>query len=125
MREDHGVDPLEVAGYFPLNRVLEGLFDITQKVLRPRPTSSSTTPAAWHADASLYEMQNPDTGDTVAYFYMDLFPREGKFTHAAAFPLVPAAKSTPTGTGSSRCPRSWPTSPNPTATGHRSSATRR
>ena len=30
----------------------------------------------------------PQTGEEVARFFMDLFPREGKFSHAAAFPLV-------------------------------------
>jgi Zn-dependent oligopeptidase len=36
---------------------------------------------------TLYEIRGKASGELIAYFYADLFPREGKFYHAAAFPL--------------------------------------
>jgi Zn-dependent oligopeptidase len=90
LREDHGVDQLEVASYFPLRRVLAGLFDITEKVFG-LSYAELDNDGAWHPDASLFEMRDAGSDETIAFFYMDLFPRDGKFTHAAAFPLVPAA----------------------------------
>ena len=43
---------------------------------------------AWHPDVTLYEIHDKASGELIAHFYADLFPREGKFYHAAAFPLV-------------------------------------
>ena len=87
-RERFGVDPSEVASYFPLDRVLEGMFAITGEVFgleyRKHPTV-----AAWHPDAVAYDILDAADGSHLATFYMDLFPREGKFGHAAAFDLVP------------------------------------
>jgi thimet oligopeptidase len=37
----------------------------------------------------LYEIIDKAGREHLAYFYADLFPREGKFSHAAAFPLYP------------------------------------
>ena len=42
---------------------------------------------AWHPDVTLYEIHDKASGELIAHFYADLFPREGKFYHAAAFPL--------------------------------------
>jgi Zn-dependent oligopeptidase len=39
-----------------------------------------------------YRVDDADTGRQIAHFHMDLFPREGKFSHAAAFPLVPGRR---------------------------------
>ena len=39
-------------------------------------------------DVRLFEIRDRASGDLLANAYMDLFPREGKFSHAAAFPLV-------------------------------------
>ena len=43
---------------------------------------------AWHPDVFLYEIRNRGGEEAIAFFYADLFPREGKFGHAAAFPLI-------------------------------------
>ena len=40
----------------------------------------------------LYEILDRASGDLLAFAYADLFPRDGKFTHAAAFPLVVARR---------------------------------
>ena len=42
----------------------------------------------WHPDVKLYEITDAAGGEPIAYFYMDLFPREGKYKHAAAFSLL-------------------------------------
>jgi thimet oligopeptidase len=88
---DYGVDPNEVAEYFPLDQVLDGLFAITAEVfgLRYRTVDQ---PRAWHADVTLHEILDAGSGEHLAYFYADLFPRPGKYTHAAAFPLVPGRR---------------------------------
>lgn len=89
-RERHGVDPNEVSQYFPLESVLEGLFSITGDVfgLDYSPVDIET----WHPDVRSYAVSDRRSGETIAHFHMDLFPREGKFSHAAAFPLIPGRR---------------------------------
>ncbi|OFW65097.1 MAG: hypothetical protein A2135_03820 [Actinobacteria bacterium RBG_16_67_15] len=87
-RDRFGVDPSEVAKYFPLQQVLDGMFAITGEVFgltyRRHPSV-----AAWHPDVVAYDIADTAGGEHLATFYMDLFPREGKFGHAAAFDMVP------------------------------------
>ena len=86
-KREYGIDQNEVAGYFPLDRVVAGMFEITGEVFGLEYREIEET-AAWHPDVRLYEIRNDGSEEPIAYFYADLFPREGKFGHAAAFPLV-------------------------------------
>ncbi len=86
-RDEFGVDQNRVSEYFPLEGVMEGMFAITGEVLgleyRAVPEAR-----AWHESVRLYEILDRDSGEHIAHFYADLFPRDGKFGHAAAFALV-------------------------------------
>jgi thimet oligopeptidase len=85
-RRDFGIDPNEVAAYFPLELVLEGMFAVTGEVFGLEYHQLPDA-AAWHPDVTLYEIRDAGSGTPRAYFYADLFPRDGKYGHAAAFPL--------------------------------------
>jgi Zn-dependent oligopeptidase len=94
-KTDYGVDQAAVSEYFPLSQVTDGLLAITGDVfgLEYEKVDAPT----WHSDVTTYLIRDTDTGSQVAHFHMDLFPREGKFSHAAAFPLVPG-RALPDGT---------------------------
>ncbi|MFO7547452.1 MAG: M3 family metallopeptidase [Acidimicrobiia bacterium] len=83
---EYGVDPLEVAAYFPLEQVVDGLFEITGEVFGL--TYLEVDAPAWHPDVRTYAIHDRRSGERLAHVHMDLFPREGKYSHAAAFPLV-------------------------------------
>lgn len=85
-RRDFGIDQSEVAEYFPLETVVEGMFEITGGVLGLEYREIEET-GAWHDDVRLYEIRNSRSDQAIAYFYADLFPREGKFGHAACFSI--------------------------------------
>jgi thimet oligopeptidase len=89
-KRDYGVDPMEVAAYFPLQSVIDGMLDLTGEVfgVRYRPIDLPK----WHPDVLSYAIDDEESGTEIARFYMDLFPREGKFSHAAAFPLINGRK---------------------------------
>ena len=88
VQEQHQVDPFKVAEYFPLDAVLDGMFRIYEELVgvrfERRPEASAT---CWHEDAQPFDIVDPSSGEALARFYMDLYPRTGKFGHAAAFTL--------------------------------------
>ena len=88
IQEQYQVDPFEVAAYFPLDAVLDGMFRIYEELVGVkfvgRPDVVDT---AWHEDAQPFDIVDPANGEALARFYMDLYPRQGKFGHAAAFTL--------------------------------------
>lgn len=92
LKREYGVDPLEAAAYFPLESVLDGLFEITQTVFGLRYEPLPGAPV-WHPDVRAYRMTDAADGSLLAHFYMDLHPRPGKFGHAAVFPLAPCGRS--------------------------------
>ena len=86
-KRDYGIDQNEIAEYFPLEQVIDGMFEITGEVfgLEYRKVEDALT---WHSDVAVYEIANAASSETVAWFYADFFPRDGKFGHAAQFDLV-------------------------------------
>jgi thimet oligopeptidase len=91
-RTEFGVDQNLISEYFPLERVLEGMFEISGEVLgfEVRPVEDA---GAWHESVRVYEIRDTASETVLAHFYADLHPREGKFGHAAAFPLVVGHRS--------------------------------
>lgn len=86
-KTDYGVDNFEVAEYFPLPQVLAGMFDLTSEMFGIAFTEIEEFDS-WHPDVQLFAIHETDTGEELSRFYLDLFPREGKFGHAAEFPLI-------------------------------------
>ena len=86
-KSDYGVDNFEVAEYFPLQQVLDGMFELTSEMFGIT-FEEITDFDTWHEDVKLYAMHEAETGEEIARFYLDLFPREGKYGHAAEFPLI-------------------------------------
>ena len=85
-RTEYGVDPNVVAEYFPLDSVLDGLLRITGDVFGLR--YSEIDVEVWHPDVRTFAIHDAADGRLISHFSMDLFPRPGKYSHAAAFPLV-------------------------------------
>lgn len=86
-KKDYGVDNFEVAKYFPLPQVLDGMFELTSEMFGITFTEI-TEFDTWHDDVTFYAIGEAATGEEIASFYLDLFPREGKYGHAAEFPLI-------------------------------------
>jgi thimet oligopeptidase len=80
-------DKEQLKQYFPINKVISGTFEIYQKLLGftfEKVLDMDHT--FWHDSVELYKVS--DTNNVCGYFYLDLFPREGKYGHAACFPFV-------------------------------------
>ncbi|MDX1534273.1 MAG: M3 family metallopeptidase, partial [Thermoplasmata archaeon] len=78
---EHDFDSREVRPYFPFERVLEGLLTITSKLFGVRYEAVEGSPV-WHESVRVYEVGQGDKH--LGRIYLDLHPREAKFTHAAS-----------------------------------------
>lgn len=86
MKTRYAVDDFEVARYFPLDRCIDGLFEVTQELLGVRYVPVADAPR-WHPDVQVFDLYDRDGTEPLARFHMDLFPRPNKYGHAAAFTL--------------------------------------
>jgi Zn-dependent oligopeptidase len=86
-KRDFGIDANVVAEYFPLERVVEGMLDVTGEVLGLEYVELDSYPT-WHDDVRTYRIDDRSTGAPIAVFHLDLHPRNGKFTHAACWNVV-------------------------------------
>ncbi|MGH2602857.1 MAG: M3 family metallopeptidase, partial [Dehalococcoidia bacterium] len=80
----YAVDEFEVARYFPLEATLAGMFQVYERLFGVRFTPLSYV-QTWHPDVQAFTVEDATTGEPIASVFMDLFPRPGKFGHAAAF----------------------------------------
>jgi thimet oligopeptidase len=84
--EKHNINMKKIKEYFPLISVKNGMFKIYQKILDLKFVKINTN-NKWHNDVELYSVINKKNKKNVGHFYLDLFPREGKYGHAAVFPI--------------------------------------
>lgn len=80
------VDQEKLRPYFPLEVVMKGLFGIYELLLSLK-FEEIEKPALWHPEARLFKVTNSETKELLGYFFMDLFPREGKYSHFCNMPL--------------------------------------
>jgi thimet oligopeptidase len=85
--ERYSYDQEEVRQYFPVDRVVSGVMNVYQRILGVTFREVKNGPV-WHPDVRLFEIVDTKSGKLVGHFYLDLYPRDGKYTHAAAFPLL-------------------------------------
>ena len=86
-KEKYNVDAEQLRVYFPYQRVLDGMFAIYQRIfgLRFEPVEP---PYKWIGDLQCYAVSDAKTGEPLGVFYLDMFPREGKYNHFAQFGIV-------------------------------------
>ncbi|MCF7900369.1 Zn-dependent oligopeptidase [Candidatus Babeliales bacterium] len=90
-KKHYDVDELVIAEYFPMQQTVDGLFKIYQKFFNLE-FKTINNPEAWHKDVQLVEIKRKN-GTLLGYVFMDMFPRDNKFNHAAKFSALPARKS--------------------------------
>ena len=86
--QHYNVDPEEIAQYFPLDTTIEELLKLYSEFLGLN-FKAVTTENIWHPDAramQVFDAQN----NLLGTLFVDLFPRQGKFTHACCGSVVPA-----------------------------------
>ena len=86
-KQKYAVDKEALRTFFPFQKVLDGMFSIYQNIFGLK-FQKIVAPYKWIDDLQLYLVTDSGTGEPVGMFYLDMFPREGKFNHFAEFEIV-------------------------------------
>lgn len=77
------IDQEALRSYFPAQPTIAWAFDVSSQlydvdfIRRQVPV--------WHPDVEYYDVRDRRSGKVISGIYLDLYPRDGKYTHAAAF----------------------------------------
>jgi len=93
-KKKYAVDPNKVAEYFPAERVVKGMFDVTSRLYNisfkdVTADADKLGMPIWYKDVKLYEVDDNKTHQVLGHFFTDLYPRPNKYSHAACWGLIP------------------------------------
>jgi metallopeptidase MepB len=105
VEKDYSLDHQLIAEFFPLQNTIDGMLkifeqlfglvfvEITGKDRDQVATSGKGSDIVWHEDVKIFSVWDDEGegGSFVGYLYLDLFPRPGKYGHAANFNLQPVS----------------------------------
>lgn len=75
-QKEYGISQEELKPYFPVSKVIQGLFTIVKKLYGVSITEKSGIDV-WHEDVSFYEIHDQN-GELRGQFYFDLYARNNK-----------------------------------------------
>jgi thimet oligopeptidase len=86
----YAVDQESLRQHFPTAPILRWMLDVSERLYGVRFEQASVP--VWHEDVIYLDVLDDAGGDTVVDktiggIYLDLYPREGKYKHAAAWPV--------------------------------------
>jgi Zn-dependent oligopeptidase len=86
-KQKYNVDAEQLRVYFPFQRVVDGMFAIYQRIFDLK-FERVEPPYKWIGDLQLYSVSDAKTHEPLGLFYLDMFPREGKYNHFAEFGII-------------------------------------
>lgn len=95
LENDYNVDDLKISEYFPMQNTIKKMLHIYETIFNLKfieIEKSNKSYDTWHDEVkqfAVWKMDEP-CASFVGYLYFDLYPRPGKYGHAANFGLVPS-----------------------------------
>jgi len=83
----YAVDQNEIKQYFPVQHVIDSVLGIYQELLGVKFTR--VTVPVWQSQVQAYNVNDAASGKPLGRFYLDLYPRPGKYDHFANFGVIP------------------------------------
>ncbi|KAJ1642177.1 metalloendopeptidase [Coemansia asiatica] len=84
--KNYNVDQEIIKQYFSVDKVVPGILSIYENMLGLHFVKVENPPV-WHPDVEMYEAWEADKSKFIGHFYLDLYPRDNKYSHAAMFTL--------------------------------------
>jgi thimet oligopeptidase len=81
---NYGFDARDVRPYFPYTQVRTGILDLYGELFGLRFVADEDA-AVWHESVEAFDVYEGDAH--IARFFLDMHPRDGKYQHAAMFPI--------------------------------------
>jgi metallopeptidase MepB len=90
--QETGIDYKLVDEYFPLDHCLNMCFGYFHRLfgVRIEPVEASDADV-WHEEVKMYAMWDDDNESFLGWLYLDLFPRDGKYSHFGHYGLQPVS----------------------------------
>ena len=85
-KQRYSVDQEAFRQYFPPAESLAFAQHVIEKMMGVRYTEVKN-PGLWHPEAKAFAVSDVASGKPIATLYVDLYPRDGKYNHAAVWPL--------------------------------------
>jgi thimet oligopeptidase len=86
LREERfSIDQEALRRYFPTEPTVEWMLAMTSRLYAIR--FERVDVPVWHEDVGYLDVIDAATGELIGGIYLDLYPREGKYKHAAAWPV--------------------------------------
>lgn len=81
-KTNYDFDEEALRPYFPINRVISGMFEIAQQIfglrIEEQDTGLESTPEVWHPEVKFYDLFDINSNEHLGSFYADWHPRESK-----------------------------------------------
>lgn len=90
IEKEFNVDENKISEYFPMDQTIKGMFSIFERLFALKFVGTPDgEKSVWHPDVHQFSVFTTDKGydEFLGWIYLDLHPRENKYTHAANFGL--------------------------------------
>ncbi|KAE8373711.1 hypothetical protein BDV26DRAFT_296701 [Aspergillus bertholletiae] len=92
LQEQNNVDHEYISQWFPAKVTIQRMLGIYGELfgLQFKKVEVSESAYIWHPDVDVFSVWEEQKSSLIGYLYMDIFPRAGKFNHAANFNIYPS-----------------------------------
>jgi thimet oligopeptidase len=81
----YDVDQEAMRQYFPTTATIDWMLDVSERLYGAR--FERVDVPVWHEDVIYLDVKDAESGQLIGGIYLDLYPRDGKYKHAAAWPV--------------------------------------
>lgn len=91
LKEQYDIDLKSLRVYFPYEACLNGMFQVYETIFGIK-IAEIDNPEPWAPGVTLHTVTDAASGKPLGLFYLDMFPRDGKYNHFAQFGIIPCKK---------------------------------